>query len=120
MDGLPKRKSNRLPQFDYGTVGAYFITICSREKAKIFGRVVGGRGVKTTPPPPTQCLFLIDTEKSLFNNIITNVSLHDALPISRPSASLTIENNNAATGTFDAVVRNILAPYGLKEILVQS
>ena len=39
---------------------------------------------------------------------------------SRPSANLTIENNNAATGTFDAVVKNIIAPTGLKEILVPS
>ena len=39
---------------------------------------------------------------------------------SRPSASLTIENNNATTGTFDAVVRNIVAPNGLKEIMVPS
>ena len=41
---LPKRKPNRLPRFDYGTVGAYFITICAREKKKVFGRVVGGGG----------------------------------------------------------------------------
>ena len=39
---------------------------------------------------------------------------------SRPSASLTIENNDATTGTFDAVVRNIVAPNGIKEILVPS
>ena len=39
---------------------------------------------------------------------------------SRPSASLVIENNNAVTGTFDAVVKNIIAPTGLKEILVPS
>ena len=39
---------------------------------------------------------------------------------SRPSASLTIENNDATTGTFDAVVRNIVAPNGLKEVLVPS
>lgn len=39
---------------------------------------------------------------------------------SRPSATLTIENNNAATGTFDAVVKNIIAPTGVKEILVPS
>ena len=39
---------------------------------------------------------------------------------SRPSASLTIENNNVATGTFDAVIRNIVAPNGLKEVLVPS
>ena len=45
---LPKRKPNRLPRFDYGTVGAYFITICAREKKKVFGRVVGG-GVLDAP-----------------------------------------------------------------------
>ena len=39
---------------------------------------------------------------------------------SRPSATLTIENNNAATGTFDAVVKNIIAPTGVREILVPS
>ena len=38
----------------------------------------------------------------------------------RPSGVLTIENNNTATGTFDAVVRNIVAPTGLKEVLVPS
>lgn len=38
----------------------------------------------------------------------------------RPSGLLTIENNNTATGTFDAVVRNIVAPTGLKEVLVPS
>ena len=38
----------------------------------------------------------------------------------RPSGVLTIENNNTTTGTFDAVVRNIVAPTGLKEVLVPS
>lgn len=38
----------------------------------------------------------------------------------RPSGVLTIENNNTAAGTFDAVVRNIVAPTGLKEVLVPS
>lgn len=38
----------------------------------------------------------------------------------RPSGVLSIENNNTATGTFDAVVRNIVAPTGLKEVLVPS
>ncbi len=33
---------------------------------------------------------------------------------------LTIENNNTAAGTFDAVVRNLVAPTGLKEVLVPS
>ena len=38
----------------------------------------------------------------------------------RPSGVLSIENNNTAAGTFDAVVRNIVAPTGLKEVLVPS
>ena len=38
----------------------------------------------------------------------------------RPSASLVIENNNADLGTFDAVIRNIVAPNGVKEVLVPS
>ena len=38
----------------------------------------------------------------------------------RPSGVLTIENNNTVSGTFDAVVRNIVAPTGLKEVLVPS
>ena len=39
---------------------------------------------------------------------------------SRTTASLTIENNNISTGSFDAVIRNVVAPNGVKEILVPS
>ena len=43
-----------------------------------------------------------------------------AVDYARPSGVLTIENNNTAAGTFDAVVRNIVAPTGLKEVLAPS
>lgn len=43
-----------------------------------------------------------------------------AVDYARPSGVLTIENNNTAAGTFDAVVRNLVAPTGLKEVLVPS
>ena len=39
---LPKRKPNRLPNFDYSTPGAYFITICVEGKRCILGNIVGG------------------------------------------------------------------------------
>ena len=45
---LPKRKPNRLPNYDYSQTGAYFITICAKEKRMLFGRVVGG-GVLDAP-----------------------------------------------------------------------
>ena len=38
----------------------------------------------------------------------------------KPSGTVTIENNNAVTGTFDAVIRNVVAPKGLKEVLVPT
>ena len=38
----------------------------------------------------------------------------------KPKASFSIENNNKVTGTFDAVIRNIVAPLGVKEVFVPS
>ena len=39
---LPKRKPNRLPDFDYSTPGAYFITICTEARQCTLGHIVGG------------------------------------------------------------------------------
>ena len=37
---LPKRKPNRLKGFDYSSDGAYFITICTKNKEQIFSKIV--------------------------------------------------------------------------------
>lgn len=39
---LPQRKPNRLRGFDYSQSGAYFVTICVKDRKNILGRVVGG------------------------------------------------------------------------------
>jgi REP element-mobilizing transposase RayT len=39
---LPKRKRNRLPNFDYSTPGAYFLTVCVENKKCLLGEIVGG------------------------------------------------------------------------------
>ena len=41
MDDLPKRKHPRLKEYDYSSVGSYFITFCSKDKKQILSRVVG-------------------------------------------------------------------------------
>ena len=41
MDDLPKRKPNRLEDFDYASPGAYFITICTTNREKMFWSNVG-------------------------------------------------------------------------------
>ena len=36
---LPNRKLPRLSNYDYGSAGAYFITICTHQKEHLFGRI---------------------------------------------------------------------------------
>ena len=38
---LPKRKHPRLSDFDYSSSGAYFITICTRNRCCVFAQTVG-------------------------------------------------------------------------------
>ncbi len=47
---LPKRKPNRLPEFDYSSPGAYFITICTKDKKCIFWDTVGASIARPQTP----------------------------------------------------------------------
>ncbi len=38
-----KRQSIRLRNFDYGSEGGYFITICTYERLNVFGEIINGR-----------------------------------------------------------------------------
>jgi len=38
---LPKRKQNRLAEYDYSTPNAYFITICTKNRKNLFWMDVG-------------------------------------------------------------------------------
>ena len=38
---LPKRKQNRLTEYDYSTPNAYFITICTENRRKLFWKDIG-------------------------------------------------------------------------------
>lgn len=40
MDGLPKRKHPRLKNHDYSEPGAYFVTVCTKNKEHILSRIV--------------------------------------------------------------------------------
>ena len=45
---LSKRKPTRLSEYDYSQNGYYFVTICTKDKQKLFGEIVGG-GVYDIP-----------------------------------------------------------------------
>lgn len=38
---LPVRKPTRLKNFDYSTPGAYFVTVCVKNRVNLLGRIVG-------------------------------------------------------------------------------
>jgi REP element-mobilizing transposase RayT len=38
----PNRRSLRLPEYDYGAAGAYFVTICTRDRISLFGEIDHG------------------------------------------------------------------------------
>lgn len=42
LDYQPRRLSLRLSTYDYGKIGAYFITICTKDRVNLFGKVANG------------------------------------------------------------------------------
>jgi REP element-mobilizing transposase RayT len=49
MTERPKRKPNRLSGYDYSQSGAYFVTICTKNRAELFGSVIAGSPVPCRP-----------------------------------------------------------------------
>lgn len=41
MDKLPQRKSIRLKDYDYSQAGYYFVTICTKDRMEMLGKMVG-------------------------------------------------------------------------------
>ena len=44
-----ERKQLRLPEYDYSQTGVYFLTLCAKGKAPLFGKVCVGGGVLDAP-----------------------------------------------------------------------
>ena len=42
---LPKRKQIRLPDYDYSSPGAYFVTICTRDRRCILSEITVGAAI---------------------------------------------------------------------------
>ena len=57
---LPVRKPNRLPSFDYNTPGAYFITICTKDRKNLFWTGVGASIARPKNPQLSQWGIVVD------------------------------------------------------------
>ena len=51
---MPTRKNLRLPEYEYSTPGAYFVTVCTADKKCILSTIVGADAhIGPYPPYPT-------------------------------------------------------------------
>jgi len=44
-----ERKQLRLKQWDYSNNGAYFITICTKDRKKVLSNIIVGEGFRALP-----------------------------------------------------------------------
>ena len=101
---MPKRKPNRLHGYDYSQNGAYFVTICIKDKHELLGKIVGSPVLGR--PSTTQT---IDCSSTLQNaNCQLSIPNHDC-----PTVELTelgkitdtaIKHNNRENVSVDCYV----------------
>ena len=74
---LPKRKPIRLENFHYGAGYAYFITVCTKDRAKILSKITVGDGALDVPKTElTKCGEIVE-KYILSTNKINNVCVAD-------------------------------------------
>lgn len=64
---LPKRKQIRLPEYDYSTPGAYFVSICTKQRRCILSEIAVGAA--TSRPPEVRLTALGMVVASAVSNI---------------------------------------------------
>lgn len=69
MANLPHRKPNRLKAFDYSTPGAYFITVCTKDRRNLFWKDVGASIARP------HAVILSETGR-IVDTAIRNIPLH--------------------------------------------
>ena len=57
---LPKRLPNRIPNFDYSTPGAYFLTICLKNRRNLLWESVGASIARPQKPSLSACGLIVD------------------------------------------------------------
>jgi len=119
---LPKRKPNRIPNYDYSKNGAYFVTICTDKMRSMFGEV--RRGEACPRPQTDECTIIaltplgkiceehieIISERfniEIVNHIIMPNHIHILYSIERERATARVAPTMAKiVGTYKSLVAN--------------
>ncbi|MBW1985588.1 MAG: hypothetical protein JRI53_12805 [Deltaproteobacteria bacterium] len=85
MPQLPNRKSNRLSNYDYSNAGAYFITICSKDRKNIFSKINNAPAVlNSIKTKLTDLGNIIDKQWRDISNQYDNVDIDDIYYYAQP------------------------------------
>ncbi len=94
------RRSIRLPEFDYASDGAYFVTICTQERACLFGEIVNGEmGLNEAGRMVQDCWLAIPihfSHVSLGPFVVMPNHLHGIIVITRDPANGGVGAQHAA------------------------
>ena len=69
---LPKRKNIRLKDCDYSQNGAYFLTICVKDRHEFLGKIVGTNYVR---PQLSEHGIVVEREIAILNSTYKNVKV---------------------------------------------
>jgi len=72
-DELPHRQRNRLLEYDYGQVGAYFITVCVKDRRAILGKVAVDEKTGEVSTFLYKAGYVVENEINVLSNIYDNV-----------------------------------------------
>ncbi len=75
MEELPKRKPNRLENFDYSSSGAYFITICTKNREHYFWNTVGASIARLEKTPLSSYGIIVDDAIKAIPQIYSQVTV---------------------------------------------
>ena len=107
---LPERKPARLKGYDYSLPGAYFITICTKERKEILSKIIVGEGLCTLPQNILTSIGK-EVEKSIqyVNNNYDSVSI-DKYVIMPNHIHLIVSLNNSG-GHGNPPLQNIIGQF---------
>lgn len=107
---LIKRKPNRLKGFDYSTNGAYFVTICTKDRKCILSKIVG-EGLCALPQNKLTPIG-IEVEKSIkyINNNYNNI-LIDKYIIMPNHIHLIVVLNSKSGGRGNPPLQNVIGQF---------
>lgn len=111
-----KRKYNRLKNFDYSTNGAYFITICTKDRKCVLSNITVGEGFHALPqcalPQNILAPIGIEIEKTIkyINNNYKNVFI-DKYIIMPNHIHLIVVLDSKAGGRGNPPLQNIIGQF---------